>query len=497
MYEISQGGFAETMDHDERNEIHIRSELDGFLEDHMDAGRQIILTGNPGDGKTQYIMKIKQEYEGYYELDASTRDPKELVEEWKEAYDSGKKGIIAINDGPLQRLITEFSDEYSFLNDIQYKMDNQLVTHRDNFENPNEDIVVLNMSKRQVLSKKIIKQAIDRLTNVYDVEKDSNYHISYNIDKLQNDRTKKQFSQLLSYLGTYDSEVTMRDLLNFIAYCINGGRKDEERNFSEDLKYYNLAYEGRGKIFRMFRKYLDPEELTHPHLDSILWSESEESLNAADSEYDIEEVEKRFLSAKRAFLFGGKNVEEIDPRQVYQESKDEFMHFRSNENVNRQQKKEKLIRRLNRYFLPDADKGNELVLWFTHNFRSKENQVVISREDASAHKFSYMTPKLNPEISDAMTFSADHYFLEYKGEDNNTRLKIDENLHNRLDTLELGVPYFMRDERIERRIIGFMEEIQKEEISSGFQATVRLKDTETGEDKKIKVNDNEYTLSDI
>ncbi|NMJ92703.1 hypothetical protein GLT81_00405 [Nanohaloarchaea archaeon] len=495
--DISQGGFAETMSSDERDEIHAQSSMDDFLEEQMEKGRQVVLTGNPGDGKTQYIMRIKKEFEGYYETDASTREPSELVEEWKEAYEKNKKGIIAINDGPLQQVITDFSNEYEFLQDIQYKMENQLVTRVNDFENSNEDIVVINMSKRQILSKMIIHQTIKNLTNIYDVEGDSNYHISYNIDMLQDERVKDSLTELLSYLGTYDSEVTMRDLLNFVGYCINGGRKDEKRNFSEDLKYYNLAYEGRGKVFDLFREYLDPEDLTHPYLDSVLWSEAEEEINAPDSEYDIDEVKKKFLHKKRAFLFGGKKIEGVNPRDVYKESKDEFMDYSRNEDINTQQKKENLIRRLNRYFLPNADKNNELVLWFTHNFRSKENEVVISRGDTSTQKFNYLVPQLNPEIEEAMNFRSDHYFLEYSGETDNPRLKIDENLHKRLNTLELGVPYFMRDERIERRIVNFMENIQKEEISSETHATIRLKDTETGEDKKIKVDDNEYTLTDI
>ncbi|MFB6199773.1 MAG: hypothetical protein ABEJ83_02755 [Candidatus Nanohaloarchaea archaeon] len=497
LYDISQGGFAETMSEDQRKEIHAKSRMDDFLEEQMKKGRQVVLTGNPGDGKTQHIMKIRREYDGYYETDASTREPEELVEEWKEAYDEGKKGIIAINDGPLQQVITEFSDDYGFLRDIQYKMENQLVTRVDDFENPNEDIVVVNMSKRQILSKTIIHQTVNNLTNLYDVEADSNYHISYNIEKLRNERVKSSLTQLLSYLGTYDSEVTMRDLLNFVAYCINGGRKDEERNFSEDLKYYNLAYRGRGKVFDLFRDYLDPEEMTHPYLDSVLWSEAEEEINAPDSEYDIDEVKKKFLRKKRAFLFGEKTVDGVKPRDVYKESRDSFMNYRSNEDINTQQKKENLILRLNKYFLPDADKSNELVLWFTHNFRSKENQVVISRADAATQNFNYLVPQLNPEIEEAMSFSSDHYFLEYSGESDRPRLKIDENLHDRLNTLELGVPYFMRDKRIERRIINFMEDVQKEEISSETHATIRLKDTETGEDKKIKVDNDEYTLSDI
>ena len=499
LYHISQGAFAERLSQNQRKEIHISSELDEFLDEKLEEGKQIILTGNPGDGKTQYIMMEKEEYDGFFLKDGSTWEPSELIEEWNEAYSENRKGILAINDGPLQRLINDFSGDFEFLNDVDHMMENQIVMD-DGYEHPNEDIILIDLSKRSVLSTKIVKQAIEKLTTVHDTSEEMDKHISYNAEKLSQEEIKNSLSQMLSYIGVIDSSVTMRDLLNFIAYCINGGKKEEVENFDEDLKFYNLAYEGRGKLFDLFREHIDPKVLTHPYLDSVLWSETEEGMEFNDSDYDAEQVQKEFLRKKRRFLFGDKKVDEIGTKEVYDKTNENFLNYRNNANLQPREKTEQLIQWLNSYFIPESDMTNSLLLWFSHNFRSKENQVIISREEAHTDKFQYKVPKLNSEISDAITFHSNQYVLEYDpGQDFNRKpkMKIDKNLHETLSSLDLGVPYVMRDEKVERKILNFMEEIQKREIGDETRAKIRMKDTETGDITKIKVNNDEFSLSGI
>ncbi len=496
---MSQGAFAERLNQDQRKEIHIPSDLDDYLNKKLSEGKQVILTGNPGDGKTQYILMQKQEYEGFFLKDASTWELSELIEEWNKAYENEEKGIIAINDGPLQQLIHRYKENYDFLEDVDYMMENQALTSKD-YDHPNDDMILIDLSKRSVLSPIIVKQAITKLTNIHNIDEDNDKHISYNAAKLSQEDIKSSFGEMLTYIGGLDSTVTMRDLLNFIAFCINGGKEEEIEDFDEELKFYNLAYSGRGKIFDLFREHINPRELTHPHLDSILWSEAEKNSGFSDTEYNSDSIEEEFLRLKRKFMFGDKATEGIFAKEIYNKTNESFLNYRNNDDLHYVEKTEQLIGWMNSYFIPSSDMTNRLLLWFSHNFRSKENKVIISRGSAPADKFRYKSPKLNPVIEDSITYNPNYYVLEYDpGQDyeKKSKIRIDKDLHQTLSSLDLGVPYIMRDENTERKIMNFMEEVEKREIKDEIRSTVRMKDTESGEITKIKVNNDEYSLSGV
>jgi predicted ATP-dependent serine protease len=60
--ELARGGFAESLTPHQRRQIHIDTDLDSFLEAALEDGKQVVLTGNPGDGKTQHILMRQDNY---------------------------------------------------------------------------------------------------------------------------------------------------------------------------------------------------------------------------------------------------------------------------------------------------------------------------------------------------------------------------------------------------------------------------------------------------
>ena len=57
----NRNSFADRLSDEELDWIHVDLGLDEFILDAVDEGRQIIITGNPGDGKTFIIQRLRDD----------------------------------------------------------------------------------------------------------------------------------------------------------------------------------------------------------------------------------------------------------------------------------------------------------------------------------------------------------------------------------------------------------------------------------------------------
>jgi hypothetical protein len=500
---LAHGGFAESMTREQRRAIHVQTAFDDYLDAALEDNKQIVLTGNPGDGKTQYILMMQEKYpDAFYIKDASTySDYTVLLDEWKEAYEEGKRGILAINDGPLHEMITSHREEYSFLPTVEEQLENQLSVSEDDFEGIDfDEIVVIDLNNRNFLARKVVHQAIQKLTSdEFDTGHDhvGDCHIEYNTQKLQNDDIQENFKRLLKTVGKLDEHVTIRDLLNFLAYCLTGGKSEGVIDYGEDLKYYNLAFTGNGKIFTLLREYFHPRDLTHPFIDSQLWARAEQTVSQ-EGEYDFDKIDQKYLHQKRRFYFEdfSMDIGYSSDRDLYHEINYDFLDLRNREEARGRGNIEDIIERINRYFMPDSFQRDSLFLWFSHTYHSKSTKVLICRNEVSNTDLTRKKPKLHPEIDDAIgeDFVPNHYALEYVDQDDPVQLRIDRQLHESLTALDASIPYILRDREEERRLLEFMEKISLRESVSETSDDVRIKDTETGDMKSIEVADEVYDL---
>jgi len=500
---LARGGFAEKLSTEQRRAIHITTRLDGFIDSVLDDGKQVILTGNPGDGKTQYILEKKLEYpepDYFYLYDASEfGDYRELLAEWDAAYRDGKPGILAINDGPLFEMTTSYADEYPFLDTVQAQFENQVVYDDEAAADVEfDDLVVIDLNNRNVLTRKVVLQAIKNLTADHFATEGHNHsgtcHIQYNIQKLQNDTVKENFKHLLKTVGKLDEHVTVRDLLNFIAYCLTGGTSDCVTDFDDDLKYYNLAFTGSGRIFSLLNEYFHPRELTHPFIDSTLWADAEERVNPRDAEDVTDAVDQEFLKQKRRFYFEDDMMEiGYAGRDLYHDINYPFLDQRNRDRTD-ERVKEDTIEMINGYFSPGSSQRSELRLWQAHNYRSKSSLALISRTTIPKYELKRKVPDLHPAIQEAMDYTWSHYALEYTGDDTPVRLKITRDLSQSLSALDANVPYIVRDREEEQQLLEFMEEIEYRANYSEGEGHILIKDTETGDVEAIEVTDDRYRV---
>ncbi|QZA89540.1 hypothetical protein K0C01_05260 [Salinarchaeum sp. IM2453] len=502
--QLARGGFAEQLTDEQRREIHIKTRLDGegFLQEALEDGKQVVLTGNPGDGKTQYILQMKSKYpepEYFYLSDASEYDDYTvLLDEWQEALEDGRPGILAINDGPLYDMTREYFDEYSFLNTVHDQFQNQIIYSRDQADEVEFDsIVVIDLNNRNILTRKVIGQAIENLASSKFLKKpdgsEIDGHIAYNIDKMRNNRVRDNIIRLLQSVGQLDAHVTVRDLLNFLAYCITGAKEESVVDFGEELKYYNLAFSGSGTIFSLLNEHFHPRDLTHPFIDSKLWADAEEETSKTTDKVIREEVDQLYIQKKRQFYFEDTTIEDYTARDLYHEVNYSFHNQRSRDRPD-ESVKEDIIEMINSYFMPDSSKGSDLKIWLSHNYRSKPSTTLISRTEIPKRELKRRVPQLHPAISNAMDYNHDHHVLEYEGRESDVRLRIDSELSETLGALEGNIPYILRDREEEQQLLEFMEEIEYRESHDQDYGTVHIMDVETGELEILTVNDDRYQV---
>ena len=88
-------GYADFIDYGFLSRVHVVTELDEAIIEAVSAGKDVVLTGNPGDGKT-HIIRILQEKLGILpgepviELDASTMTNHAIYEKWLAATEANK-----------------------------------------------------------------------------------------------------------------------------------------------------------------------------------------------------------------------------------------------------------------------------------------------------------------------------------------------------------------------------------------------------------------------
>lgn len=498
--ELAHSGVAETLTPEQRRLIHIQTNLGDYLNEALNNGKQVVLTGNPGDGKTQQILREQERHpddEYFYLLDASTYEYDELLKEWQDELDAGRGGILAINDGPLYDMTTQFSDEYSFLETVQEQLENQIVYDAD-VDLDTDDIVVIDLNNRNVLVPDIIDEAIETLA--VEIANDDHNHtgvcqVQYNAGKIgEQEAIRENLIDLLLQAGQLGDHITIRDLVNFLCHCITGGYKECVTDFDESMKYYNLAFSGEGKLFDIFREHFNPQTLTHPFVDNTLWTEAERAIDPRDVEDAREEIEELYLREKRRFLLEDRLMDVgYESRDLYQDINHEFLTHR---NSSTESSKEELIERINGYFLPGETKRSDLRLWLSHRYRSKSSLALVSRTTVPKSRFKLLKPRLNSKIAPALKYTPSHLVFEYSSHESSerTHLRIDQKLFSALSALDSNIPYTLREREEEQQLLEFMEEIEYYESYSQDRGQITVKDTETGRVVEIEVEDTTYRL---
>lgn len=159
--------YADNMQPDWLEAIHVGTDLDREVIKAVQAGKSVVLTGNPGDGKTHLLRILAKRLETLpnqpvVELDASAVSNAELKTRWEMAQAQGKPFCIAVNEAVLKDLADTYRD-FTLLQEAQRQVE-QAVIYRDE-PGIDSSVVVFDLSRRNILAAKIVNQVLDKLTD--------------------------------------------------------------------------------------------------------------------------------------------------------------------------------------------------------------------------------------------------------------------------------------------------------------------------------------------
>lgn len=461
--------YADRVDIDFLNSIHVPTKLDDAIIESIKAGKSVVLTGNPGDGKTHLLRILETKLENIepkpiVEYDASSITDDDLFMQWKLAESKNIPYCVAINEAVLINLANKHVDFESLqearnqvINAINYKEENTT-------ENK---VVVFDLSRRNVLTEETVTAVIDKLLVSSENEKEISVvtkgsDFERNKKLLKNVQVRKRLQLILDRVSRKGYHATLRELQSLVSYLLFAGRTYEEmlETSGEDrFAFHQLIYAGEGKLFDLIRETFDPAQISHPIWDdNLIYGEVNSDGWIEEAKFEIGAIDpsnnSRFFSRKRAFYFYHESGQDIMDLAGDDESKfAEFLEM-PQRNALRQ-----IIQRINRFF-GDESNSDSLRVWQSHRYNQSPRKVLYSAKTREKKEFLILAPILRRSMKEAFDLNKDHLTLFLK-DNPQVRLKIDFHVFELLSKAERGVPVMSLEGDASRRIWKFMEKLSE------------------------------------
>jgi hypothetical protein len=278
----STKSYADRLSQEELEAIHVDLGVDGYLLEEAEANRQIIVTGNPGDGKTHLIERLRAQLKALGAeviTDANACSDEETLDTWERCRKENRPFVLAINEWPLYvlqrkakaRSFAPVQEALRQVRSARFFVDSRTP------EPPKENVVTIDLSLRNLLAPSVVERVIERMTDErFYADLDEADPMLMNRKALMQPQVAERLSRLLQVLSLRLGHVTMRQLVGFIAFLLSAGQAAGERlkggQDATGLAYSNLAFEGGvGALFSTVRQVFDPAALTHPMWDELLW----------------------------------------------------------------------------------------------------------------------------------------------------------------------------------------------------------------------------------
>lgn len=471
--------------------LHIKTAVDEFVLREALGGRVLLVTGNPGDGKTHLIRKLLpqlKEANVVVCLDANTLDDSALAALLDDGLKRTQGTVLAINEGVLVTLADAARDR-PWAAELRGQLLKPFV-YRPHAAPPAERLLVVDLNFRNTLARTTVLHALNKLVSLCGQCAECPVEVcqgQLNGARLQSPFVQERLAVLLEAVMRTGFHATMRDLHAFLSYLLFGGDRCESiRTYTAMTRpYWDNAFRGgAGPLFDQVRAF-DAARTTLPLLDDSLWRGVDAAADwtlgpsapSSPRHTDLESRRTLFLEQKRRALFehkaGGRLISSSDPvmallTEVLQQPAHGLV---------------RMVRLLNQFYDRDETRSDTLFLWTTHRFDARPSRFAAAQWQVPATDLELLLPELRAELRAAFsTYVPDHAILCLRDGPPEQGLRIDWRLLQALYAAQQGLPATFRGGEPGARIAAFFDRMAVRAASKSPREIVEIRcvDMETG-----------------
>ncbi len=505
--------YADKQGEDLLSSIHIATALDDAILNAVRDGKDVVLTGSPGDGKTHIIRVLSNTLSGFnnppkIELDASCLTNEQLYAEWRQARDDSRPYVLAINAAVLFSLAKQYPDFAPVVSAAHQMANAVMFAEPSSNEAIDAGVMAFDLSRREILHVDIVSKAIEKITSdsFYSECSTCNLRTScpvhVNRELLRDRLFQERLDVLFSRISLKGQQVSLRELLSFLSFLLFGDRSCRQLAFTAENNKFSmlsLIYKGgKGTVFEYVRDSFDPSAVSHPVIDEELltaklpiesWSQPRfHSAEVIDSS-NIALFELR----KRQFFFFNRGGEVL--LKISDDDVGRYQRF-----IEQEDKAcvKELIGRLNSFF--GRRNKSEIEMWNGHRFNNSPRKMLISAGKLKASQLFIGRPALIESMRVGIQMSVNYIRLQRK-DSPNIFLKVDLQLFCLLMEAERGVPMLLiKDNVTTKRVWRFIEQLQQgTDLDSDGEIALTMLDIDDKRELSVKIDreDKKYLSIEI
>ena len=496
--------YSDHMSEEELGLIHISSNVEDIILNLLKAKKIVFLTGNPGDGKTFLIKKHEKEIvdlNTYIETDLNRiANYEEVAQKLLECYSKGLPAIVAVNEYQFYQLCKIIKTVSEGLYDETMQIKRRCII----YDLPGvqlKKVAIVDLNERSLLDKDraLTGEILDKICSLLDAEEIHNNRLCENLKALKNEKVRDQIIGLIDLATTSCEHFAVRDILGAISFMITACTTEEY----EDMPYYDAIFEGSNNLLQVVQQF-DPVYLSKATLDESLWNGEitegwmldKPAKWPNDPSYDdfVGEAVICFKSIKRKYYFENENgvlLADLQPDEI-KRCTEIFNTFETQ----KKSIKEKIIRSINKLFLPTSEDKKQLRIWTTHRYDfSTDISTAVSSRYVDASELEIKMPRPNDWLK-GMEYVPNHVVLKPKSMDE-PELILDVDFLRTLDAVENGYPVGLLAPQYEQTAARFLRQLDDNKLTEeNDDGEIIIASRKRSYKKSIFITDNKYSFEE-
>lgn len=496
--------YSDHMSDEELKLIHISSNVEGIIINLLKSKKIVFLTGNPGDGKTFLIKKHNDEIAelgAYIETDLNrVANYEEVAKKIEECYSANTPAVIAVNEYQFFQLCKHIKNISKEIYEETMKVKKECII----YDLPGiqlKRIAIVDLNERSLLDKDraLTEEIFEKVVGLLNLEEIHCKQLKSNLDALGKKEVREQVINLINLATTTCEHFAVRDILGAVSFIITACTTDEY----EGMPYYDAIFESSNSLLQTVQQF-DPIYLSKAVLDEQIWNGEINTgwllgapskwPNATEFDNFVDEAVACFKSVKRKYYFenvGGLELAGLQPDEI-KRCTEIFTNFEAQKKTI----KERIIRSLNKLFLPNSEDKKQLRIWTTHRYDfSTDISTAISSRAVDASELEIQMPRPNDWLK-GMEYVPNHIVLKPKGR-TSPELVLNVDFLRTLDAVENGYPVGLLAPQYEQTAARFLRQLDDENLAEdNDEGEIIIASRKKSYKKSIFISENKYSFGE-